>query len=168
MNQVSFSIQDTLLHIGEIPSDLAHPQSVRHLRDARDLHLPRRQVDEEQNDKPLQSSPGPRFHGEEVGGHKQLPMPAQKLLPRRLPAPLRRRLDSVPLQDLRDRAAGNLVPQVGQRALDAPISPVPVLFSHSHEQLLGLLGRASPSQPALSTAVVLLGNQFPMPGQSLA
>jgi hypothetical protein len=32
----------------EIPGDLAHPQSVRELRDSRDLNLPRRQLDEEE------------------------------------------------------------------------------------------------------------------------
>src|ERR1035441_5460031 len=82
VNQVPFSCQDSLLCIREIPGDLAHPQSVRHLRDARDLQLPRRQVDEEQNDKPPQPSPGPHLHGEEIRGHDQLPMPAQKQIGR--------------------------------------------------------------------------------------
>ena len=66
MNQVPFSSQDSVLRIRDIPGHLAHPQSVRHLRDTCDLHLPRRQVDEEQNNKSLQPSPGPHFHGEEV------------------------------------------------------------------------------------------------------
>jgi hypothetical protein len=113
VNEAPFSIQDSLLRIREIPRDLAHPQSVPHQHDARDLHLPRTQLDEEQNHKPPQPSPGPHFHGEEIGCYNQLPMSAQKLLPPRLPAPLRRRLDSVPFQDLRDGAAGKLVSQVG-------------------------------------------------------
>jgi hypothetical protein len=112
VNQVSFSSQDSVLRVREIPGDLAHPQSVRHLRDARDFYLPRRQVDEEQNDKSLQPSPGPHFHGEEICSYNQLPMPAQKLLPRRLPAPFGCWFDSVPFQDLRDGAAGKLVSQV--------------------------------------------------------
>src|SRR5450759_4087184 len=92
-------------------------------------------------------------------------MPAQKLFPRRLPAPLRRRLDPVPRENLSDRAAGNLVTQIGQRPLDATIAPIPVLFGHSHYQVLGLPGGARPSRSALPTAVVLPGNQLSMPGQ---
>jgi len=59
MNQVAFSCQDSLLRIREIRGDLAHPQSVRDLRDARDLNLPRRQLDEEENNEPLEPSSGP-------------------------------------------------------------------------------------------------------------
>jgi hypothetical protein len=34
-----------------------------------------RQVDEEQNEKPLQPSPGPHFHGEEIGRDDHVPVP---------------------------------------------------------------------------------------------
>jgi mannonate dehydratase len=39
MNQVSFASQDSLLDIREIAGDLAHPQAIGCLRDARDLHF---------------------------------------------------------------------------------------------------------------------------------
>jgi hypothetical protein len=51
-------------------------------------------------------------------------MAAQKLFPRRLPTPLRRRLDPVPRENLCNRAAGNFVPQIGQGTLGAPIAPI--------------------------------------------
>ena len=73
--------------------------------------------------------------------------------------------DPVPRKNLSDHAAGNSVTQIGHRSLDAPIAPIPVLFGHSHDQVLGLPGGARPSRSALPTAVVLLGNQLSMPGQ---
>jgi hypothetical protein len=108
---------------------------------------------------------GPHFHGEEIHGHNQFPMPAQKLLPGRLPTPLRRWLDSVTFQNLSDRAACKLVPQIRQRALDAPIAPIPVLLCHSNHQSLDLSGGTRPARSALATAVVFLGDQLSMPGQ---
>jgi hypothetical protein len=99
VNQVSLASQDSLLHIREIASDLAHPQSIRGTRDPCNLDLPRGELHEKQNDKSLQPSPGPNFHGEKVRGHDQIPMLAQKLLPRRLPDPFRYWLDAVPFQD---------------------------------------------------------------------
>src|SRR5271156_1016575 len=106
VNQVSLSRQDSLLRIREIARDLAHPQCIRATRDPRNLDLPRGEFHVKQNHKSLQPSPGPHFHGEKVRGHDQLPMLAQKLLPRRLPDPFRCRVDAVSFQDLRDRAAG--------------------------------------------------------------
>src|SRR6516165_1914477 len=123
VNQIPFSGQYSLLRVREIPGNLAHPQSVRRRRDARDLHLPRRQVDEEQNDKTLQSSPRPHFHGEEICSYNQLPMPAQTLLPCRLSPPLGCGLDPVSFQNRSDRTASKLVAQIGQctpRFVDIP------------------------------------------------
>ena len=165
MDQIALAIQNSVDGIGKIPADLAHPQPVCGSRDARDHHLARRQLDEEQHDEPLQPPPGPHFHGEEIRGHNQFPMPAQKLLPGRLPAALRRRLDPVPFQHLSDRAARNCVPQIGQCALDPPIAPIPVLLCESNHQLLDIEGCSRTPRPALRSAVVLVGNQLPMPGQ---
>src|ERR1700733_12584104 len=76
VNQVSLSGQDSLLRIREIAHDPAHPQSIRATRDPCNLDLPCGEFHEKQNDKSLQLSLGPHFHGEEVRGHDQLPMPA--------------------------------------------------------------------------------------------
>ena len=38
-NRVPFASQDSLLGIGEIAGDLAHPQAIRRRRDAGDLHF---------------------------------------------------------------------------------------------------------------------------------
>ena len=113
VNQVPFSDQNSVLRIREIPGNLAHPQSVRRLCDPGNFHLPCIQVDEEQHHEPLQTSPGPHFYREEIRGHNHLPMTAQKLLPCRLPAPLRSRLQPVSFQNRSDGAAGKLVSKIG-------------------------------------------------------
>ena len=48
------------------------------------------------NDPPFQTGSVRRIHPEEVGGHDQLPMSLEELLPCRLPGSFRRWLDAVP------------------------------------------------------------------------
>src|SRR5215831_6578304 len=81
------------------------------------------------------------------------------------PSPLGRRLDSVPIQNLRDGAAGKLVSQIGYRALDAPVAPVPVLFCHTHHQSFNLSGGTRSPRCPMCHSIVFLGDQFPVPGQ---
>src|SRR5215813_754794 len=92
-------------------------------------------------------------------------MPAQKLLPRRLPASLWRWLQPLPLENRSDRAAGYAVSEIRQRALDAPIAPISVLLCHANHQCLDLRGGARSSRSALGAAVVFLGDQLAMPSQ---
>ena len=58
----------------KIPADLAHPQPINSGCNTGNFHLARGQLDKEQDDKPLQPSPGPHFHGEEIRSHDQFPM----------------------------------------------------------------------------------------------
>jgi len=59
----------------------------------------------------------------------------------------------------------NLVAQIAQGALDAPIAPVPVLFGHSDHQGLDHAGSARSPWFAIATTVILQRNQLPMPSQ---
>jgi hypothetical protein len=49
--------------------------------------------------------------------------------------------------------------------LDPTIAPILVLFGHSDDQRLDLIAGARPPRSTLSTAVVLLGDQFAMPSE---
>jgi hypothetical protein len=142
-----------------------HPQSIRGTRDPCNLDLPREELDEEQNDKSLQPSPGPNFHGEKVRGHDQIPMLAQKLLPRCLPDPFRCRLDAVSFQDLRDRAAASSCPRLD----NAPwIRRYPQSrFSSAMRTIKDSISPAVRGRPGArwSRSIVLLGDQVPMPCQ---
>ena len=65
-----------------------------------------------------------------------------------------------------DRAAADVVPQIGERTLDSAIAPRPILFCHLHDQVLDFAWRLRSSRRApLLAAVVLLCDQPPMPGQ---
>src|ERR1700687_1268284 len=73
MDQIALAIQNSVDGIGKIPADLTHPQPVCGSRDARDLHLARRQLDEEQHDEPMQPPAGPGFCGEETRSPQSAP-----------------------------------------------------------------------------------------------
>src|SRR5689334_6509819 len=103
MNQIAFAEQDSIHRVGRSSADLAHPESSGSRTDAGDLHLPCRQIDEEQNPETLQTLPGPDFHAEEIGRYDQPPVLRQKLFPTRLSAALRSRFDTMPPQNLGDR-----------------------------------------------------------------
>src|SRR6266545_2920562 len=61
--------------------------------------------------------------------------------------------------------AGNLVSQVGQRAENPAIAPIPILECHSDYQRCDLAGSTRSTRPTLLTSIVFLGNQLPMPSQ---
>jgi len=90
---------------------------------------------------------------------------AKKLFPGCLSFPLWGWLDPVPLQNIGNRAARDLVPEVGQRALDPTIAAIPILFSLSDDQPLDLIGGTRSPPSTLYTAVVLLSDQLAMPSE---
>src|SRR5689334_18157268 len=112
MDQVALAVQDSIHAVREITPDLIHPQPIGRGCDPGDLYPARRQLDEEQHYEPLQTSASPYFHGKEVRGHDQFPVPAEKLLPGRLSFPLRGWLDAAPVKNIGNRAARDFVPEV--------------------------------------------------------
>src|SRR5580704_1346686 len=163
MDQVSLPHQEPVHVVAEIASYLYHPQSIRLGCDAGDLHAPRRQVDQKQHEVPCQSLPRPYLDREEVRRNEHLPMSMQKLLPRSLPVTLWCWLQTVCLENVRDRATRHLMAEIGQRALYPAIAPIPVLSGHTDHQILDpFLGPGS-SGAALLAAVVFPGNQLPVP-----
>jgi hypothetical protein len=72
---------------------------------------------------------------------------------------------SIPRQDLGDGAAADLVPQIGECALDAPISQAAVLIRQPHDQCLNLRRGPRSSWASLLAAVVLPGDQAAVPDQ---
>ena len=105
----------------------------------------------------------PVFDSEKICGHDQFPVTSKKLFPGCPAFALWSWLNPVALQNIRNRAPRDLVPQVRQRALNPTIAPIPILFSHSDHQRLDLIGPTRSSRPTLCTAVVLLGDQLAMP-----
>jgi hypothetical protein len=113
VDQIALAIQNSVLGIGHISADMTHPQSVRMGCYASDFHPASRQIDKEQDEEALQASSGPDLHAEEVCGYDQFPVSCQKLLPSRLSIPFWCRFDPVPTENISDRAARQLVSEIG-------------------------------------------------------
>jgi hypothetical protein len=60
----------------------------------------------------------------------------------------------MPLQNVRDRAASEFVSQIGQCALNPPVTPIAVFLGHLNDNLLDLGGRAWPPAAACSAPIV--------------
>src|SRR5215470_14542258 len=89
----------------------------------------------------------------------------QELLPRGLPLSLWGRLDAVPRQDVCNRAAANLMTQIGKRTLDSSITPAAILTGEAHDQSFNLFGLPGSAWAALITPIVFQRNESTMPGQ---
>jgi hypothetical protein len=129
------------------------------------FHPASRQIDKEQDEEAPQASSGPDLHTEEVCGYDQFPVSRQKLLPSRLLAPLWRRLDPAPIQNISDCAASQLVSKIGYGTLDAAITPGTVFFRQANNQSLYFFSGAGASWSALLMPVVLFRDQFTVPSQ---
>lgn len=107
MDQKPFPNEETINRVAEIAGDLAHPEPVGSLRDPGDTDSATRRFDQEKHEELLQPSTCPHFHGEEISRHDQFPVPGQELLPGCFAVALWGRLQSVLLQNIRDRSARN-------------------------------------------------------------
>jgi len=163
VDQVALAPEDPVTIVGQVAPDLVHSQPVRNRSNAGDLHLPRRQLDEEQHQ--LQAAWRPSFDSEEVGGNDQVPVLLKELLPGSLSFTLWRRFNSIPRQDLSHRASTDVVPQIGECTLNSSVAPGPILIRQPHDQVLKLLRRPRSSGAPIFAAVVLLCDQTAMPGQ---
>ena len=100
--------------------------------DARDVHAPRANLEEEQDVDRLQEE---RLDGEEVAGQELLPVPAQAGPPGVAASPaLRGGRDVVPLEDVADGRAAEGVAQLAQLAVDPAVAPAPVLGGEPQDQ----------------------------------
>jgi hypothetical protein len=157
--------QDSIDRVGGLAPDLTHPQAVGGGGDPRDLDLTRRQIEEEQDHEALQSFSRPHFHGEKIGRHDPFPVSREKLFPGRLPTALGCGFEAMPCEDGSNGAASQLVSEMGQGTLQAPIAPSAILFGQANHQGFYVWHRTRTSGSALATAIVFLGNEFPMPSQ---
>jgi hypothetical protein len=163
VKEETFSLQASINRICELATRLDHPGTVRLRDDVGDLHASRREVDHEQDGDARQPSSGPDFGREEIRGREDASMRAQELRPGRPPLPLRRGLDPELFQSAGDGASTDVVIQIGERTLNPGIAPRAVLGRHPDGPLADRLLGARPSRAATQVAVVLAGDQRPMP-----
>ena len=92
-------------------------------------------------------------------------MRLQELLPGRPLLSLRSWLNGALPKDGGDGPAANIMAHICERALDPRVAPVTILGRHPDDQLPNLGRHRWPAGPAPVMAVVLLGDQVPMPGE---
>src|SRR5215472_15543481 len=78
----------------------------------------------------------------------------------------RRRVDTVPLQDIADRLVRDSVAEIGECPEDTIVTPTRIFPRHFYQGLqLWIDPRSSGVAPVLG-AIELAGNQFPIPSQN--
>src|SRR6185503_19141130 len=92
-----------------------------------------------------------------------LSMLGQELLPGCLPLTFWRRFQTVLPKNVGNSTATDLIAKISQRPLYSPVTPIAVLRSHADHPLLNLVLRARASGATLLAAIILSGDQFPVP-----
>jgi len=167
MDEIPLPQQEPVEGVGSLPSALLHEGCGGRRRDAGNLHAPCGQF---HHDEPIvrhQAVPRRDFDGEEVGRREDGPMQPQKLCPAHptLPA-LWGGLQVMAAHNVAHRQLVDGMPQVRESTLDTAIAPGPVLFGHTHDELLNLLlDTRTSKRAALLTPVKLLGDQSLGPAQ---
>src|ERR1700730_7054053 len=92
-----------------------------------------------------------------------MPVSGQARLPGRFRAALRCRLDAVVFEDRFDRVARHVVAETLQPAADAGVIPGLILGRHAYDERCDIRFRARATGAARLRAVVLLGDEFPIP-----
>ena len=151
--------------VGEVPCDLRHPGFMRLTRDAGDLHGARLQLHDKEDDVPDQPAQGQYLDGEKVRRRQTVPMSRQEGLPRCLRTALWRGHDAVVLEDRFDRVSGDVVTEVLEPAADTRVAPRRVLLRHADDKRGDVRLRARTAGTSLLRAVVLVGDQKPVPAQ---
>ena len=143
VNQVAATnlLQPTIVH-GLIPGSLSHVGFIGVLRDAKDLDLPRAQVDCKEDVVGLLARPCPDVDREEVGGNQAVHLVGDEALPVAVSDPLRCMLETMPFQDGSDGARREGDQTEDEHASDAHLTPGRILLGHAQHNLLNRSLRA--------------------------
>jgi len=90
-------------------------------------------------------------------------LPAAGLQPRRQGR--RNRLRLAGYENVGDDAARNLMARIGQRSLDPPAAPIPVLRGHANDRVFNLIASSGPARATVLAPIALPGDQLPVSGQ---
>ena len=77
-----------------------------------------------------------------IAASQHVPMRFEERGPRGLPLSVRSRFDAVRFEDVADGRVGDVVADVGQRTLDAVVSPGRILFGEPQDQVHDHLANA--------------------------
>ncbi len=152
--------------VNRATSSVVQTRAIGIRRDACHVHTTRGQFHDEQDvvrDKPSQRG---HLDREEVSSGQSPPVRLQKCTPRRSFTSFVSGLDSVFLEDVRDRSSGDFVAEIAESAFDSGVPPSRVLSSHAKHQVANVLHHAWSSRAPPSRAEVPFPrDQLPVPGQ---
>jgi len=92
-------------------------------------------------------------------------MSGEEVLPGGFPDPFWCWFDPMLLQNVGNGATSQVVTEIRNGTENPAISPITIVLSHADYEVLDIIGSAWPSRSALGTAIILLGNEFAVPGQ---
>jgi hypothetical protein len=124
-------------------------------RDARDVNVPRLQVDDEEHEVVDEATDGERLDAEEVGRGDGAPVRLQERLPRQGLAPQGSGLDAVLGEDALDGGASEVDANVLERAAKARVTPGRIGARHREQLRDRVPPRRWAARPAPGASVVL-------------
>jgi hypothetical protein len=113
MNQATLSFEQPILGIGQIASDLIHPQPICLDRDISKLDAAGRKLDKEQNEKAPEPSASPNSTLKKSAATLQPEGPSRvRSLPTGFPNSFRRRLNAIAVRNVGNRGAGQATSKI--------------------------------------------------------
>src|SRR5262250_787615 len=106
----------------------------------------------------MQSVLRPYLYREKVAGDNLLPMPAEELLPARLPAPFWSWFDALLFQNIGNRVVCQPVSEVGKCALNPAITPASIFLCHASDQRSNFSRGSWSSGSTMGASIVFLGD----------
>ena len=110
----------------------------------------------------------PYFHGGEVDGRDGIPVGLKECFPGGLVLANWCRFDAVLLEDVSDRAVGNLVAEISEGPLDTVVAPSGVFLGKAENESSHAIGnrRSSRSSPPALAVVPFRGDEASVPAQN--
>ena len=142
-----------------------HPRAVRLRVEPGDGHAAGLELDHEEDEVPRETRQREHLNRDQIAGGQAVPMRLSERLPRRSSGPLGSRFDPVVVQHPLDRVPGDVVAEIRERATDARVPPRWMLDRHPHHEVGHRAWRYRPASTSVGAAVVLPGNQPPVPAE---
>jgi len=133
--QITFSVEEAVFEVRQIPRNLPHPGFVRMDRCASEVNAARLQLNDKQQVERHQTTLRPDFNSREVDGREDIPVRFEERLSCGLSVPVRCGLDAVCFQNVSDGLIRDVVAKILDCSGNPIESPAGVLASHPYGQL---------------------------------
>ena len=161
-------LQESVLTVRQVPTDLLHPRGVGIGRDACDLDMSRLEMHDGEDVERDQSPARPDFDRCEVCGEDGIPVSLQERGPCCCPLTVGCWLNAMCLQDVGHCGIGDVISDVLKCSLNAIVAPRRILPGEANDGIHDFLTDAWSTRLAFVAGAELLRDQFAMPSQNRA